>query len=44
MWIDYSDKITESADELQALEKKRSAERSVADRLKMLRLLRCFVC
>ena len=44
MWIDYSDKITESADELQALEKKRSAERSVADRLKMLRLLKSGRC
>jgi hypothetical protein len=33
MWIDYADKITESADELRALEKKRSAERSVAGSL-----------
>ena len=44
MWIDYADKITESASELRALEKKRSAERSVADRLKMLRLLKSEKC
>jgi transposase len=44
MWIDYTEKISESADELRALEKRRSSDRSVADRLKMLRLLKAGQC
>lgn len=44
MWIDYTDEIEESPEELRALEKRRSAERSVADRLKMLRLLKSEQC
>lgn len=44
MWIDYTEEISESVDRLRALEKKRSSERSVADRLKMLRLLKSGQC
>lgn len=44
MWIDYTEEITESVDELRALEKKRASQRSVADRLKMLRLLKSGQC
>lgn len=33
MWIDYTDEISESVEKLRELEKKRSTERSVADRL-----------
>lgn len=44
MWIDYTEQITEPTSELRALEKRRSSERSVADRLKMLRLLKSGQC
>lgn len=44
MWIDYTEEISESVDQLRTLEKKRSSERSVADRLKMLRLLKSGQC
>lgn len=44
MWIDYTEEISESTQQLRRLEKKRSANRSVADRLKMLRLLKSGQC
>lgn len=44
MWIDYTDEIEEPVEELRALEKRRCDERSVADRLKMLRLLKSEQC
>jgi hypothetical protein len=44
MWIDYTDEIAKSVDELRALEKKRSSERAVAVRLKMFRLLKSGPC
>jgi transposase len=44
MWIDYREQIKESPSHLWELEKKRSASRSVADRLKMLRLLKEGAC
>jgi transposase len=44
MWIDYTEQIKESPSHLRELEKKRSGSRSVADRLKMLRLLKEGAC
>jgi transposase len=44
MWIDYTKQIEESPSDLRELEKKRAASRSVADRLKMLRLLKEGTC
>ncbi len=44
MWIDYTEQIEESPSELRKLEKKRADSRSVADRLKMLRLLKEGAC
>lgn len=44
MRIDYTEKITESVEYLRALEKTRPEKRSVADRLKMLRLLKSGQC
>ena len=44
MWINYTEEITDSVDELTTREKKREADRAVSDRLKMLRLLKSGTC
>jgi transposase len=44
MWIDYTKQIEESPSDLRKLEKKRADSRSVADRLKMLQLLKEGAC